>query len=375
MADKDVAARRRARKARKRSERRREDATVSRTDEAAAGGKDTPIGKAATSPITLTDSIVGKARPKPKPEKAPKPKPKPKPKLRLPRRKATGERKAPVRVSVRRGAIVAGLCGCLVAGALLGYVNAPDVRQSSLGVTEVASSDTSRVIATYTWQGKTHDVTIGDYAKWAGLASSSGAYQVPAASNVTAYVQAQVMDQVAKDEGIDVSNDDIDAYAKDTLGATDIDTLASNYSMSVDDLRDLLRQTVRQSKLREKVAGKVDVTVPSAEPTAPEDGKDDATSKDYADYIVKAVGDAWDKDANGGKGGWKDSGSAIAKAMADYDVTNDSASYKAAEACYKELSSEYTTKSSAISADWASYQNKTLKDVEIDLRSAVVSAS
>lgn len=371
MADKDVAARRRARKARKRSERRREAATVSRTDEAAAGGKDTPIGKAETSPITLTDSIVGKARPKPKPEKAPKPKPK----LRLPRRKAAGERKAPVRVSVRRGAIVAGLAGCLVAGALLGYVNAPDVRQSSLGVTEVASSDTSRVIATYTWKGKTHDVTIGDYAKWAGTASSSGSYQVPAASNVTTYVQAQVMDQVAKDEGIDVTNDDIDAYAKDTLGATDIDTLASNYSMSADDLRDLLRQTVRQSKLREKVAGKVDVTVPSAEPTAPEDGKDDATSKDYADYIVKAVGDAWDKDANGGKGGWKDSSSAIAKAMADYDVTNDSASYKAAEACYKELSSEYTAKSSEVSADWSSYQNKTLKDVEIDLRAAVVSAS
>ena len=223
MADKDVAARRRARKARKRSERRREDATVSRTDEAAADGKDTPIGKAETSPITLTDSIVGKARPKPKPEKAPKPKPKPKPKLHLPRRKAAGERKAPVRVSVRRDAIVAGLAGCLVAGALLGYVNAPDVRQSSLGVTEVASSDTSRVIATYTWQGKTHDVTIGDYAKWAGLASSSGTYQVPAASNVTAYVQAQVMDQVAKDEGIDVSNGDIDALASKLQEATQTD--------------------------------------------------------------------------------------------------------------------------------------------------------
>lgn len=287
---------------------------------------------------------------------------------------ARHERKPMDPARKRHAAVAAACAGCLVVGALLGYVNAPDVRVTGLGTTSIAETDTSHVLATWTEGPTSHDVTMGDYAKWASLTASNGSYDVPGASDVVNYIQWQVELEAADREDIQVTDDDIDAYAKDQLGADSIDSLASSAGMSADDVRDVVRDNVRVSKLRDKVAGTIDVESPSA-PDKPEDGHDDDATADYAGYITNLAGDEWDSSANDGNGGWKDASSPLAQALADYDVTNDSATYKAAQAAYQERSSEYSDASQKVSKAWSGYLDNILKDVTIDLRDAMVGSN
>lgn len=271
----------------------------------------------------------------------------------------------------RRATLIATAAGCLVVGALLGYVNAPDVRVTGLGTTTIAETDSSHVLATWTEGAKSHDVTMGDYASWASVSATGGTYDVPGASSVVSYIQWQIELEAADREGIEATDDDIESYAKDQLGADSVSSLASNAGMGEDDVKDLIRDNVRISKLRDKVAGTVDVKSPTA-PDKPEDGNEDEATADYAKYITDLAGDEWDSSANDGKGGWKDGSSAMAQALSGYDVTNDSATYKAAQAAYQQRSSEYSTASQKVSDAWTDYLDGILKDVTIDLRDAMV---
>lgn len=114
-------------------------------------------------------------------------------------------------------------------------------------------------------------------------------------------------------------------YAEDSIGTSDYKTMATQYGVSKDQAKQIVRQSATLQKLYKKKVGDSSASMPTA-PTEPADGNEETASKDYADYIINLAGDEWDSE----KGTWKDADSTYAKAFADDAFTADSATYKQA---------------------------------------------
>lgn len=371
----DVNARRRSRKARTRQQRRERNGSEKTTSGATgvtekAPVKGNPEKDASTRPVRHRDASntvasdskkTGRRQSDPKSGKT------------NVKAKARGDKK---RLTVRQRVVRAGGIGIaagLVVGALLGYVNAPDVKTTGLGTTTIAETDTSKQLATYTRDHVTHDVTMADYVSWAQLSSSNGAYTVPAATDVVSYIQNAIELEEADKAGITVDDSDVDAYITENFGEDQTAaSLASTYSMDEATVRSLLSDSVKLSKLRDEKAGTIDVEMPTS-PTSPEEGQEDTPTQEYADYVISAAGDEWDSSANDGAGGWADESSEMATALADYDITNDSATYDAAQAAYNVLYARYSSAASEVTTKWDEWVNDILKNVTIQLESALIS--
>lgn len=245
---------------------------------------------------------------------------------------------------------------------------------------EMSENDVDKVnIASYTFDGNTYSVTAKDVYESNGTLETSknddGTYSVPASTDVLAYIRSEVVKKQAEKEGLTATDEEMDTYAKETLQTDetpDYDTLAQQYGMDVDTLKQQIRDAATMDKLRTNHAGdSSDLTAPTA-PTAPSDGSDDASSKEYADYIINLAGDQWDADANDGKGGWKDENSSYAQACSNTTVTNSSATYQAAQAVYYVAYADYQSKTSSQDDAWTDYLNGIFDKVTIELGNANV---
>lgn len=114
----------------------------------------------------------------------------------------------------------------------------------------------------------------------------------------------------------------------------------------------------------------VTTTVPDAPtaPTEPSDGNKDATSKEYADYIINLAGSEWDANA----GTWAATDGPYASALANYTVTPDSASYNAALAAYVVASQKYQAAAQQASQGWTNYVNSQLAQANLQLGTLVI---
>lgn len=234
------------------------------------------------------------------------------------------------------------------------------------GVTTVSEDDLDSAMATYTYNGTTTEVTVREVIESMSSLDASlnddGTYTVPSADGVLSYVRSAIVEQAADDAGIEISDEELDAYAESILGSSDYDSIASSYGMEADAVKELILQSAKMEQLREQVVTTESMEAPYA-PTEPEDGDEQTASEEYAQYIIDLAGDEWDSEANG----WAAEDGPYATALADYTVTNDSATYEAATAAYYVAYQLYSENQTEISTEWTEYVNSLLCNATITI--------
>ena len=136
----------------------------------------------------------------------------------------------------------------LVVGVLCGYFLLGGGSSISLsGKTTLTGDQLDSTIATYTYNGKTVDVTarqvISQSKSVDSAANSEGTYDVPVADDVVSYARNAIVLQAAKDQGISVTDDDLSAYANQMFQTDDYATIASKYGID----EDTAKQTISDS--------------------------------------------------------------------------------------------------------------------------------
>ena len=244
---------------------------------------------------------------------------------------------------------------------------------TSLGRTKVSEDELDTIVAEYEFRGETARFTAREVLKFNTTLESSkddeGKYTLPSADDILSYGRNKALATVAKAEGIEVSQAELEAYAQEMLGTSDFDAIASSYNISTEDAKNTLLNSATVNKLREKVTGAKganDTPAPEA-PAAPAaketKGANNEVKKEYADYIIKLAGDEWDAE----KGAFKSPDGPYATALADYKVTKDGASYDAAQAAYYVAYQQYSRATNQTTAEWTDYVNELLADVRIEL--------
>jgi hypothetical protein len=292
--------------------------------------------------------------------------------------------------SLSMGAWIGIAVAALVIGLLVGKFALGGVAGGALAKSTLAESELGSVVGTYTYNGKTESITAKEVIEQYGSLSSSkkedGTYAVPSADNVLSLARNRILALEASNRGITVSDEDLAAYAEQTLGSSDFEQIATSYSMDQETVKELLRQSAQMSKMRDEVVGTAGATAPEAPvepeyPTTDDNGaeldeeaaaaaKEQAqkeSKKEYADYIIKLAGDEWDAD----KGAWKAEDGPYATALADYEVTADGASYEAAQAAYYVAYQSYSTAQSDVSTQWTDFVNGLFVNATVSLTSLV----
>ena len=225
-----------------------------------------------------------------------------------------------------------------------------------VGSATLTEDQLDSTVASYSYNGKKSDITareaIESQYSLDTVKGDDGNYTAPYADVILSYVRNKILLDAAEDEGITVSSKEMKQYAEESIGTSDYKTMATQYGVSKDQAKQIVRQSATLQKLYKKKAGDGSASMPTA-PTEPADGNEETASKDYADYIINLAGDEWDSS----KGTWKDADSTYAKAFADDAFTTDSATYKQAMTAYYTAYQQYSSQASSASSKWTEYAN------------------
>ncbi len=221
-------------------------------------------------------------------------------------------------------------------------------------------------VASYTYKGARHDITareaIESQYSLDSMKTDDGMYRAPSAETLVAYVRTQILLDEAEARGIEVTDDEVAAYAEQTYGTSDFATLSTQYGLSEDQVREITRNSTMIEKLYDQIAPASTVALPE-EPEQPADGDTSTRSKAYADYIINLAGDEWDAEA----GTWASTDGPYATALQGMDVTADSASYEEAIIAYYVAYQEYATQASESSQTWTDFANTLFADADMDI--------
>ena len=264
--------------------------------------------------------------------------------------------------------LAAGVVVALVVGVLVGHFvlggGAPS--PAFPGATTVSESDLDRVIASYTYNGKTETITVRDAIESQisldSAKDSDGNYSLPNADSALAVARNQILAKQAEAEGITVSDDEIGSYAEQILGTSDIASLAQQYGLTEDQAKEVVRESAAMYKLKEKVCSTQAGTIPDA-PTAPAEGAEDTATSDYGAYIVNLIGDEWDATNNT----WARTDGPYYEALKDETWTPDSATYAQAQIAYAVAYRQYASNATASSSEWTAYVNGILSSASIQI--------
>ena len=235
-----------------------------------------------------------------------------------------------------------------------------------VGSSTLTEDQLDSTVASYSYNGKKSDITareaIESQYSLDTVKDGDGNYAAPSADVILSYVRNQILLDAAEGEGITVSSKEMKQYAEDSIGTSDYKTMATQYGVSKDQAKQIVRQSAMLQKLYKKKVGDTSASMPTA-PTEPADGNEETASKDYADYIINLAGDEWDSS----KGTWKDGGSTYAKAFADDAFTADSATYKQAMTAYYTAYQQYSSQASSASSKWTEYANSLYAKANISI--------
>ena len=166
-----------------------------------------------------------------------------------------------------------------------------------VGSATLTEDQLDSTVASYSYNGKKSDITareaIESQYSLDTVKDSDGNYTAPSADVILSYVRNQILLDAAEDEGITVSSKEMKQYAEDSIGTSDYKTRATQYGVSTDQAKQIVRQSATLQKLYKKQGGASSARMPTA-PTEPADGNEETASKDYADYIINLAGDEWD---------------------------------------------------------------------------------
>lgn len=224
------------------------------------------------------------------------------------------------------------------------------------GRTTITETQLDNVVATYTSSSGTHGVTAREVLdNTVGLesAQTDDGYSYPSADNVLEYVRNCILADLAEKEGVQASDEDMDAYAQKTLDSTDYDSIAAQYGMSVDKVKDLVRQAAEVENLYNQIVGEDAIGDAPEEPAETSDSKKDTPTAEYGQYIINLLGDEWDSENNT----WAKQDGTFYSDLKDETFSADSATYNQAEKAYKAAYKKYQQSAQDASTKWSDYVN------------------
>ena len=268
----------------------------------------------------------------------------------------------PVWVAICVAALVVGVLGGYF---LLGGAGAGSV--SLDGRTTLSAGELDSTIATYTYNGQRQNVTARDVLTAGGgeveaAVNDDGTYSVPTASEILVYAQNMIILADAEDRGITATDEEVSDYAEQMLGSADLATIAEHYGIDEQAVYDTFEQSVVVSKLRDAVC-ETELPAQPTEPAEPEEGAEDTPTADYASYIIALLGDEWDSEA----GTWARTDGDYYATLSTYEITNDAATYAAAEAAYNVAYSAYSDASTKLTEEWTTYTGNLLSHATIQI--------
>ena len=262
---------------------------------------------------------------------------------------------------------IVGVC-CLVAGLLIGkFVLGTHDAANPLNKVTLTAGELDTVVATYTYGGETHEVTarevIEDSSSLEAALGDDGTYTMPTADDILAFARNAIVLGEAESRGLSVTDEDISAYALEILGTDDYATIASTYGLTEDVAKRMLGESALMKALRDEILADTGVSEAPVAPTEPEDGDHDTMSKEYADYVIALLGDEWDAENNT----WARTDGTYYATLQTFPISNEEASYEAAEQAYYIAYVAYATESSNASQAWTDFVNGLLGSASIEI--------
>lgn len=268
----------------------------------------------------------------------------------------------------RRPLIIAGIAAAIVIAGILGYfIGSGGFSPSAVTSAVLAEDELGDTVASYTFGGARHDVSaqeaIESEFSLEAIQNEDGTYPTPSAETVISYVRNTILLDEAEARGIEVTDDDLEALAQSMLQTTDFTAIADQYGVTEDQARQILRESAMIQKLQEQIVpGYTTLTGPS-EPTSPENGDTQASSPEYAQYILDLAGDAWDAEA----GTWSESDNSYSVALGDIDLASGSATYEQAITAYYVAYQNFLTEATDLSNAWAEFTNGLYAEADVTL--------
>ena len=254
----------------------------------------------------------------------------------------------------------------VIVAAILGYVIGSDTfGPKGVGSATLTEDQLDSVVATWTLDGATNKITarqaIESQYSLDTVKDENGTYPTPSADVILAYARNQVLLKEAEKRDVKIDDKELAAAAEDTLGTSDFSTIASQYQVTEDQAKEIVRQQVTIQKLYKTIV-KDAPTAPAA-PEEPENGDSAAVSAEYAAYIIDLAGKEWDKEA----GAWASPDGTYATALAGEEFTADSASYAQAQKAYAAAYQDYAKHAADSNQSWTEYVNTLFAKADITL--------
>ena len=195
------------------------------------------------------------------------------------------------------------------------------------------------------------------------MKSTDGTYAAPSGEMVLAYARNQILVSEAENRGLSVSDEDLETYANDRLGTSDFAAIATQYGVSEDQAKQIVRENALIGQLYEQIVPDVSgATMPEA-PAEPADGNEEALTKDYADYIISLLGKNWDSE----KATWASEDNEYYDALKDSTFTAEGASYADAQTAYYVAYQLYAEEAQAANQAWTTFANELYAKANVNL--------
>lgn len=264
-----------------------------------------------------------------------------------------------------RGIYIALAAVAVVIAAIAGYFIGSGGFASGGVPADLAEDQLDQTVASYTYQGARHDVSaraaIEYTSSLAAAQNDDGTYNAPLAESIVAYVRSQVLIADAASRGIEASDEEMAEYAESVFGTSDYAEIASSYNATEEQAQSIMHDSVLLQKLQEQIVPELSqASVPEA-PSEPADGNEEASSADYAAYIIGLAGDEWDADA----GTWASTDGDYYAAVGGDSFTGETATYSQAVSAYYVAYQAYSTIAQEASASWSDYVNGLYEDVDL----------
>lgn len=187
---------------------------------------------------------------------------------------------------------------------------------------------------------------------------------MPAARDVVSYAQNQILLAEAESRGLTATDEEVSSFTSSIYGSDDYATIGEQWGLDEDSTRQILSEQTSIKKLQDDVVTVTLPTYPTA-PTEPAEGEEDVATADYASYVIDLLGDEWDSEANT----WARTDGTYYATLSGYEISNDSATYAAAQAAYSVAQSAYSDAYNQLSTEWTDFANGILSTATIQLGS------
>ena len=159
--------------------------------------------------------------------------------------------------SKHKKTMIAAFVVAIVIAAVVGFfIGNGGFGGKGVGSATLTEDQLDSTVASYSYNGKKSDITareaIESQYSLDTVKDGDGNYTAPSADVILSYVRNKILLDAAEDEGITVSSKEMKKYAEDSIGTSDYKTMATQYGVSKDQAKQIVRQSATLQKLYKK---------------------------------------------------------------------------------------------------------------------------